>query len=114
VGTDVTTLDGARSGHGLLFATDNGGATWQKQPLSSTAATLTGVSCVAVGTCVAVGSFVALAPQAGLILVTGSTTRPWRTSTTVGVAQPLAAVSCVATSACVAVGESIIERLAGS
>ena len=114
VGTDATTLDGARSGHGLLFTTDNGGATWSRSHLPSTAAALTGVSCVAIGTCVAVGSFVALAAQAGLILVSGSTGQPWRTSSTVGVPQPLAAVSCVSTTACAAVGESLIERLASN
>ena len=113
VGTTADTLNGARIGHGVMLTTDNGGATWSRQTVLATSASLTGVSCTAIGTCVAVGTTVITAPQAGMVMVSGSPTRPWRSPSVVGSAQPLTAVSCISTSRCVAVGESISEHLAG-
>ncbi len=113
VGTTADTLNGARIGHGLLFTTDNGGATWSSQTVTPQSASLTGVSCTAINTCVAVGSSVLAAPQAGLMIVSGSPADPWKSPSVVGAPQPLTAVSCTSTSRCVAVGESISEHLAG-
>jgi hypothetical protein len=113
VGTTATTLDAARVGHGLMFTTDNGGATWSSQPLDATSASLNDVSCAAVGACVAVGSSVATVAQAGVVLVSGSRSSPWRRPAWVGLPQPLTAVSCVSVSHCVAVGESILVHLVG-
>ena len=113
VGTTADTLNGARIGHGLIFTTDNGGATWSNQAVAPTSASLTGVSCTAIGTCVTVGSSVLSAPQAGLVVVTGSPSRPWKSASAVGSPQPLTAVSCTSVSRCVVVGEAISEHLAG-
>ena len=113
VGTTADSLNGARIGHGLLFTTDNGGATWSSQTVTAQAASLTGVSCTALGTCVTVGSSVLSAPQAGLMMVSGSPADPWKSPSVVSAPQPLTAVSCTSTSRCVAVGESISEHLAG-
>jgi hypothetical protein len=113
VGTTATTLDAARVGHGLMFTTDNGGATWSSQALDATSASLNDVSCAAVGACVAVGSSVATVPQAGVVLVSGSRSSPWRRPAWVGFPQPLTAVSCVSVTHCVAVGESILVHLVG-
>ena len=71
VGTTADILDVARAGHGLIFTTANGGATWSSQTVTSLSASLNGVSCTAIGTCVTVGSSVATSPQAGLVIVTG-------------------------------------------
>jgi hypothetical protein len=106
-------LNGARIGHGLLFTTDNGGATWASQTVTAQSASLTGVSCTAIGTCVTVGSSVLTATHAGLMVVSGSPADPWRSPSVVSAPQPLTAVSCTSTSRCVAVGESISEHLAG-
>ena len=59
VGTTANTLDAARAGHGLIFTTANGGATWSSQTVTAMSASLNGVSCTAIGTCVTVGSSVA-------------------------------------------------------
>ena len=83
VGTTADTLDVARSGHGLIFTTANGGATWSSQTVTAMSASLNGVSCTAIGTCVTVGSSVATSPQAGLVIVTGSPDHPWKTPSTV-------------------------------
>jgi hypothetical protein len=113
VGTTAATLDGARSGRGVLLTTDNGGATWTRPVVPATTAALTGVSCTAVGTCIAVGSAVALVAEGGVVLVSGAPARPWARAAAVGVPQPLTAVSCTSTTSCVAVGESISEHLVG-
>ena len=113
VGTTAATLDAARVGHGLMFTTDNGGATWSSQPLDAGSASLNDVSCAAVGACVAVGSSVATVPQAGVVLVSGSRSSPWKRPAWVGLPQPLTAVSCVSVTHCVAVGESILVHLVG-
>jgi hypothetical protein len=113
VGTTATTLDAARVGHGVMFTTDNGGATWSSQTLDATSASLNDVSCASVGACVAVGTSVATVPQAGVVLVSGSRSSPWRRPAWVGLPQPLTAVSCVSVTHCVAVGESILVHLVG-
>ena len=113
VGTTADTLNGARVGHGIMITTDNGGATWANQTVATSSASLNGVSCTAIGTCVTVGSTVVTAPQAGLVMVSGSPARPWKSPSVVGSPQPLTAVSCISTSRCVVVGESITEHLVG-
>lgn len=112
VGTTATSLVAARSGHGLILTTDNGGATWTNQSVTPTSASLVGVSCPAIGSCVAVGSSVATSSQAGLVILTGSQQRPWKRPAVVGSPQPLTAVSCLTNSQCVVVGEAISEHLA--
>ena len=114
VGTSATVLNGARTGHGILLTSDNGGATWADRTVPATSAALSGISCTALATCVAVGSTVASAPAAGIILVTGSTDSPWRHAPSVSAPLSLSAVSCVSVSSCVAVGESISEHLSGA
>ncbi len=114
VGTSATVLNGARTGHGILLTSDNGGATWADRTVPATSAALSGISCTALATCVAVGSTVASAPAAGIILVTGSTDSPWRHAPSVSAPLSLSAVSCVSVSSCVAVGESISEHLSGT
>ncbi len=114
VGTTSTALNGARSGHGVVLTTDNGGAVWSSQQISTTAATFRDVSCPAVGACVAVGSSVATSATAGMVVLTGSANHPWRHTALVGAPQPLLAVSCTSLSRCVVVGESISEHLSGT
>jgi hypothetical protein len=114
VGTTSTTLASARSGHGVVLTTDNGGAVWSSQQISTTAATLRDVSCSAVGSCVAVGSSVATSASAGLVVLTGSGAIPWRHTALVGAPQPLLAVSCISRSRCLVVGESISEHLSST
>ncbi len=97
----------------MILTTLNGGATWSSQPVAPSAAALLGVSCTAVDTCVAVGSAVALAPQAGVVVLTGSPGHPWKKAAAVCAPQALTAVSCTSASRCVMVGESISEHLAG-
>lgn len=113
VGTTGTTLNGARTGHGIVLTTSSGGAEWSSQPATPLAAALTGVSCTAPGSCVAVGSTVATTAQAGLVMLTGPKGATWRQAAVVGAPQPLTAVSCVSSSRCVVVGESISEHLDG-
>jgi len=112
VGTTATSLDAERSGQGVILTTDNGGATWTDQTVT-TAASLLDVTCTGIGSCVAVGSSVSLSPQAGLAVLTGSPQHPWRRPAVVGAPQPLTAVSCQSSSRCVVAGESILEYLAG-
>jgi hypothetical protein len=114
VGTTSTTLSGARSGHGVVLTSDNGGAVWSSQQISTTAATFRDVSCPAVGSCVAVGSSVATSATAGMVVLTGSGSRPWRHTALVGAPQPLLAVSCISLSRCIVVGESISEHLSAT
>ncbi|MBF6557065.1 MAG: hypothetical protein IVW52_13035 [Acidimicrobiales bacterium] len=113
VGTTARSPGIARSGHGLILTSTNGGAHWTNQPVVATAAALTDVSCPALDSCVAVGSSVATATQAGVAVFTGSTDHPWKNAAVVGSAQPLSAVSCVSNSRCVVVGESTSEHLVG-
>ncbi len=113
VGTTATTLDGTRSGHGVLLTTENGGATWSSHTVSPASAGFAGVSCTAVGTCVTVGTTDSASPSAGLIVLTGQSGNPWGTPAVLASPQALTAVSCIAVSACVVVGESISEHLAG-
>jgi hypothetical protein len=113
VGTTAATLNGARSGRGLVLTTSNGGARWTTQPVTSTSAALMDVSCPSIGSCVAVGSSVATSPHAGLAILTGSTDHPWKHPAVVGLALSLSAVACTSNSSCVVVGESISEHLAG-
>jgi photosystem II stability/assembly factor-like uncharacterized protein len=113
VGSTANTLEATRSGHGVILTSDDGGATWTSENVNTLSASLTGVSCPAVGECVAVGSSVALAPQAGQIIATGRAASPWKSPTTLSAPQALTAVSCTSISSCVIVGESIIESLVG-
>ena len=78
VGTTDTTLNGTRTGHGIVLTTSSGGAEWSSQPVTPIAASLTGVSCTAPGSCVAVGSTVATSAQAGLVMLTGPNGATWR------------------------------------
>ena len=113
VGTTDTTLNGTRTGHGIVLTTSSGGAEWSSQPVTPIAASLTGVSCTAPGSCVAVGSTVATSAQAGLVMLSGPNGATWRQAAVVGAPQPLTAVNCVSSSRCVVVGESISEHLDG-
>jgi hypothetical protein len=114
VGTTADTVVGVRSGHALVLTTANGGATWAAPTVTTTAASLLGVSCTADATCVSVGNTVLSTPQAGLIVFTGPTDRAWSRSSVVLTPQSLTGVDCVSTSRCVVVGESLTEHLAGS
>jgi hypothetical protein len=113
VGTTANTLNGARTGHGLVLTTDNGGSTWSNQSVTANSASLMDVSCTAIGSCVIVGSTVATSPQAGVVILTGSPGNPWKRPATVSSPQSLTAVSCTSSSSCVVVGESISEHLVG-
>jgi|GEM_PF-620052 hypothetical protein len=113
VGTTANTLNGTRTGHGLLLTSENGGASWSVKPVSATSASLADVSCTAIGSCVAVGDSVATSNQAGMAILSGTLAQPWKKPAVVGSPQPLTAVSCVSISHCVAVGESFSEHLAG-
>ncbi|HWE71002.1 MAG TPA: hypothetical protein VG205_11590 [Acidimicrobiales bacterium] len=113
VGTTATTPNVARIGHGLVFTTANGGATWASQPAPTSVAAFFGVWCIGVDTCAAVGSAVASSPTAGVLLFTGSAAKPWKGATTITSPEPLLGMACTSSSQCVAVGESVIERVAG-
>jgi hypothetical protein len=113
VGTTANTLNGTRTGHGLLLTTENGGASWSVRPVSAASASLADVSCTAIGSCVAVGDSVATSNQAGMVILSGAPTQPWKKPAVVGAPLPLTAVSCVSSSRCVVVGESFSEHLAG-
>jgi len=113
VGTTANTPNVARIGHGLVFTTANGGATWASQPAPASVAAFFGVSCIGVDTCAAVGSTVASSPTAGVLLFTGAAAKPWKGATTVTSPEPLLGMVCASSSQCVAVGESVIERVAG-
>jgi photosystem II stability/assembly factor-like uncharacterized protein len=82
---------------GAVYATADGGATWnyRSNPLSGADETLTGVSCAGPTTCVAVGT-------GGKVLSTTNGTT-W-TMETSGTAQFLSSVSCATSFNCVAVG----------
>ena len=113
VGTTATGLGTTRNGQGVVLTTATGGATWSQAVVAGSSADLLAVSCGA-GPCVAVGTTVAAAPEAGLVVVTGSTgTGPgaWGRASTAAVALPLAGVSCASLSACVIVGESVSAHL---
>ena len=113
VGTTATTLNGTRSGRGLLLDTGNGGASWDSPTLPSGVAGLSGASCTAAGSCVAVGTTPESAAAAGVIVLSRSTAAPWQRPALVPSPQSLTAVSCVSSSSCLVVGESITEHLAG-
>lgn len=114
VGTTAHTQGVARTGHGLVFTTDNGGGTWASQPIPPSIAGLSSVSCVADYTCVTVGSTTTTSPAAGVLLFTGPMAKAWKHATTITSPEPLLGVTCISTSHCVAVGESIIESLNGA
>lgn len=114
VGTTANTQGVARTGHGLVFTTDNGGGTWASQPIPPSIAGLSSVSCVADYTCVTVGSTITTSPAAGVLLFTGPMAKAWKHATTITSPEPLLGVTCISTSHCVAVGESIIESLTGA
>jgi hypothetical protein len=113
VGTTSTTVNATRSGHGLILTTANGGSSWTVERVPATAASFTDVSCPTAGSCATVGTSVATAPEAGLVVLTG-TGSPWKHATTVAVPQPIAAVSCASLGHCVMAGEAVSERLDAS
>ena len=113
VGTTSTTLNGSRTGQGVLLDTGNGGATWSSPPVGATSASLAGVSCTTVGSCVVVGTTPSSSAAAGVIVLSGRTGGPWQHPAVVSSPQSLTAVACVSLSFCVVVGESISEHLAG-
>ncbi len=114
VGTTATSLTSARTGHGVVLTSDDGGAVWTSPTVPISSASLAGVSCVAIGQCVAVGSTVTTSTPAGMIMLTGSDSNSWKDAAVVNSAQSLAAVSCLSLATCVVVGESISEYLAQS
>ncbi len=113
VGTTSTSLNGARTGHGILLTSANGGASWADRAVTPSSASLADVSCTAIGSCVTVGSTPSASAAAGLIILTGPATSPWKSPATLAAPQPLTAVSCTSLAACVVVGESISEHLSG-
>jgi hypothetical protein len=113
VGTTSTTLDTARSGHGVILTTANGGTAWSNRPVPTSSASLMGVSCTGVDSCVMVGSSVSTSARAGSVILTGQAGNPWKSTAEVDAPQPLTGVSCVSHSRCVMVGESISEHLVG-
>ena len=81
--------------------------------MTAASAALLAVSCGA-GPCVAVGTTVASAPQAGLVVLSGSAGagRPGGAAPrSSGVLLPLTGVSCRSLSSCVVVGESVSAHL---
>ena len=113
VGSTTSGQNLARTGHGLVFTTANGGATWNSQPTPASVAELFGVSCIADDTCVAVGSTVTSSSASGVLLFTGPTAKPWKGATTVTSPEPLLGVICSSASQCLSVGESVIQHLVG-
>lgn len=111
VGTTATTLNGARTGHGVIITTTNGGSTWTPEPVPATAAAFTDVSCPVTGSCVVVGTSLAATPEAGLVVLTGHVPNVWKRADSVAVSQPVAAVSCPTLGHCVMAGETVSERL---
>lgn len=114
VGTTATTLNGARTGHGVILTTTDGGSTWTPERVPKTAAAFTDVSCPMVGPCVVVGTTLAATPEAGLVVLTGNGPDVWKRSASVAVSQPVAAVSCPSLGHCVMAGETVSERLDAS
>ena len=113
VGTTSTATGAPRTGQGLVLTTTTGGASWTHVDVTVTSAALLAVSCGA-GPCVAVGSTVASAPQAGLVVLSGSTdagSSGWSRAAVAGVPLPLAGVSCRSLASCVVVGESVSAHL---
>jgi hypothetical protein len=113
VGTTATVPGATRSGQGLVLTTATGGATWSPAAVTATSAALQAVSCGA-GPCVAVGTTVTSAPEAGLVVLTGSAgagSAGWRRAAVAAVPLPLTGVSCRSLSSCVAVGESVSAHL---
>jgi len=111
VGTTANAQAVARTGHGLIFTSSNGGATWTSQPAPTSVADLFSVSCIADDTCVAGGSTVTSSATSGVLLFTGPTVKPWKEATTVASPEPLLGLACTSASQCVSVGESIIQHL---
>ncbi len=113
VGTTATATGAPRTGQGLVLTTASGGATWAQASVTATSAALLDVSCGA-GPCVAVGTTVAGAPQAGLVVLSGSGgagSSGWRRAAVAGVLLPLTGVSCRSLASCVVVGESVSAHL---
>jgi hypothetical protein len=116
VGTTSTVIGASRAGQAVVITTSDGGLTWSSDPVTATGADLLSVSC-RTGPCVAVGSTVASVPQAGLIVLTGSSgaaAHRWDKAAVVKVGLPLAGIDCGSLSSCVAVGESISAHLSSS
>jgi hypothetical protein len=114
VGTTATVAGATRSGQGLVLTTTSGGATWKPAAVTATSAALQAVSCGA-GPCVAVGTTVTSAPEAGLVVLTGSTgagSDGWRRAAVADVPLPLTGVSCRSLTSCIVVGESVSAHLA--
>jgi hypothetical protein len=114
VGTTATAFATTRAGQGLVLTTITGGASWTQSAVTSTVADLLAVSCGA-GPCAAVGTTVAATPQAGVVVLAGSSMAGpsgWRRAAVADVPLPLSGVSCRSLSSCVAVGESVSAHLA--
>ena len=113
VGTTATGTGATRTGQGLVLTTGTGGATWAPATVTASAAALLAVSCGA-GPCVAVGTTVPSAPQAGIVVLTGSAAPGafgWRRAAVAGAPLPRTGVACRSLSSCVVVGESVAAHL---
>lgn len=113
VGTTSDTLNGVRSGLGMILITTDGGLHWSTRQVPAAIASLADVSCTGVNSCVMVGSTVSSTTSAGSVLLTGPAGSEWHSLASVTLSQPLTGVSCSSQSHCVLVGESITEHLVG-
>ena len=104
VGTSAVAQGQTRTGHGLILASTNGGASWTSEPVPSAVATLFAVSCPSISSCAAVGSTPAASTQAGVTVLTGATQTPWQHPTVVTMPLAVSGVSCQSTSSCAVVG----------
>ncbi len=104
VGTSAVAQGQTRSGHGLILASANGGASWTSEPVPSAVATLFDVSCPSFGTCAAVGSTAAASARGGVTVLTGTGPTPWQHPTVVTMPLGVFGVSCTSTSSCAVVG----------
>ena len=104
VGTSAVAQGQTRTGHGLILASANGGASWTSEPVPAAVATLFDVSCPSIGSCAAVGSTPAASTQAGVTVLTGPSPTPWQHPTVVTMPLAVSGVSCLSTSSCAVVG----------
>ena len=104
VGTSAVAQGQTRTGHGLILASANGGASWTSEPVPGAVATLFDVSCPSIGSCAAVGSTPAASTQAGVTVLTGAGPTPWQHPTVVTMPLAVSGVSCLSTSSCAVVG----------
>ncbi|HEX4217536.1 MAG TPA: hypothetical protein VHZ02_04155 [Acidimicrobiales bacterium] len=104
VGTSAVAQGQTRTGHGVILASPNGGASWTTEPVPSVVATLFAVSCPSIGTCAAVGATSGATAQAGVSVLSGAGETPWQHPTVVTMPLAVSGVSCLSTSACAVVG----------